>query len=148
MAEVKNESPLASANFWGGLALIAVVVMFGLYMLKPNPPPQPNPFNPWSPSPYVNPVNPPAPYHPCPDCHTLKGKVEQERAAVRRELARAQLNIQQLQTRSGVAAMRIPDWLYYTDTGATVKEKMTWGSEPTPAPGGVIEAAPPPEEDK
>lgn len=156
--------------------LIATLGVLGIMALRsantnPNTPP-PN-FNPWLPAP--GPVVPgPNPNHPnpCPDCYPrwnpytntwtppascgcercnkMERAFNAERSAVRRELARTQLNLQQVQGRVGVEKMRMPDWLFYqySSSGSAVPGSpgsLKWDAVPTPNPDGdevIVELKP------
>lgn len=145
----------------GLLGVLAISALRSANTPNPNTPP-PN-FNPWMPGPMPAPGPMPNHPNPCPDCYPrwnpytntwtppascgcercnkMESAFNAERSAVRRELARTQLNLQQVQGRVGVEKMRMPDWLFYQysagGSGSPVSPgSLKWDAAPTPPPEG------------
>lgn len=135
---------------WTPLLLIGLLALAAWNALKPAPVQPPANFNPWQPNVCPGPYCP-APNHPnvqpqpcpCPRCEKLESSFNAERSAVRRELARTQLNLQQVQSRVNVEKMRMPDWLFYQYPAAyssgppTANTGLKWDAPPTASPDGT-----------
>ena len=129
------------------IAGVASLFALGGFMRPSTPqpwqPPTPYPCPDCYPNPNVNPYQPNVPPRPCPcpRCTHLENSFQAERAAMRRELARTQLNLAQVQREVGKSSpIKVADWLFFSPAGSStgsvgsVEQRVEIGSAPTEAP--------------